>query len=52
MRYRISKVFHNKDFDVLEITDKKTNQKYCYAFPIQSDDDVVKLKVTERKSLS
>lgn len=51
MQYRISKVFHNKDYDVLEITNKKTNQKVNYAFLIQPTDVTVRLKVSERKTL-
>jgi len=47
MRYRITKVYHNADFDVIEITNKKTGEKENYAFPIQSNDIRVKLKVKE-----
>jgi len=45
MKYRISKIFHNEDYDVIEITDKKTLQKNTYAFPIQKNDAIVKLSV-------
>ena len=48
MKYRISKVYKNNDFDVIEITNKKTNEKCNYAFPIQSNDISIKLKVKER----
>ena len=49
MQYRISKVYHNADFDVIEITNKKTNQKENYAFPIQPSNVVVQLKVSEKQ---
>ena len=45
MKYKILKVFHNPDYDVLEIIDKKTGRKENYAFPMQSNDVKIKLRV-------
>ena len=45
MRYKILKVYHNKDYDVLEILNKKTGQRENYAFPIQANDIKISLKV-------
>jgi len=45
MKYKITKVFHNPDYDVLEITNKKTQEKNNYAFPVQSNDVKIKLSV-------
>jgi len=45
MKYRISKVYPSDGFDVIEIVNKKTNEKCNYAFPIQSNDIKIKLKV-------
>jgi len=45
MKYRISKVYHNADFDIIEIVNKETNEKCNYVFPIQPNDIHIKLKV-------
>jgi hypothetical protein len=45
MRYSILKVYHNNDYDVLEILDKKTGKRNNYAFPIQKTDIIIPLKV-------
>lgn len=50
MRYAIIKVYHNPEYDVLEIMDKKTGQRENYAFPVQKNNIRIPVKVKGGKN--